>query len=324
MYNMTNRFDAASTADEVLEGTDLRGMRFLVTGISSGVGAETARALVSRGGTVVGTVRDAARATDVIEEIRAAAEAASTSLEGVELDLASLKSVRSACDRLLLDAQPLDVIIANAGIMATDFGLTEDGFETQFGTNHLGHFVLVNRLAHLLREGGRFVSLSSNGHRGADVNLEDPNFERSEYDRWEAYGRSKTANALFAVAFDRRYRDRGIRACAVMPGTSDTPLMRHLSPEDVDAVMEKIATDRAEGGAAPLKLKTVPQMAATSVWAAVVASADEIGGQYLENCHVAVVDDVPGIRDGVMSYAIDPAHAEHLWAKSEELAGEKF
>lgn len=240
------------------------------------------------------------------------------------MDLASLASVRAASDRLLADADELDGIIANAGIMATDYALTEDGFESQFGTNHIGHFVLVNRLAPLLRAGGRFVSLTSNGHRGADVNLEDPNFEHSAYDRWEAYGRSKTANALFAVEFDRRHRDRGVRACSVMPGTSDTPLMRHLSEDDIAAVMEKIATDRAEGGAAPLVMKTVAQMAATSVWAAVVADADEIGGRYLENCHVAVIDDVPGIRDGVMSYAIDPERARALWARSEELTGDRF
>lgn len=321
---MTNALSAESTADDVLDGVDLRGKRFLVTGISSGVGAETARALVAHGGKVLGTVRDAAKAEGVLSGIRLAAKAASTELEVVELDLASLASVRDASDRILADDRALDVIIANAGVMATDFGLTEDGFETQFGTNHLGHFVLVNRLASLLASGGRFVSLSSNGHRGADVNLEDPNFEQSAYDRWEAYGRSKTANALFAIAFDRRHRDRGIRACAVMPGTSDTPLMRHLTPEDLDAVMGKIASDRAEGGAAPLKLKTVPQMAATSVWAATIADTDEIGGRYLENCHVAAVDDVPGIRDGVMSYAISPANAERLWARSEELVGERF
>lgn len=251
---MAKSFDATSTADEVLEGTRLTGNRFLITGISSGVGAETARALVARGAQVVGTVRSVVKANDAIGQIRDAAVDGGGSLDVVEADLASLASVRAACDLVLSEATPLDVIIANAGVMATDFGLTDDSFETQFGTNHLGHFVLVNRLAPLLKPGGRFVSLSSNGHRGADVNLDDPNFEHSPYDRWEAYGRSKTANALFAVEFDRRHRQRGIRACAVMPGTSDTPLMRHLSSADRDAVMKAIADDRAEGGVAPLVL----------------------------------------------------------------------
>lgn len=321
---MAKSFDATSTADEVLEGTRLTGKRVLITGISSGVGAETARALVARGAQVVGAVRSVVKANDAIGQIRDTAVEGGGSLDVVEVDLASLTRVRAACDLVLSEATPLDVIIANAGVMATDFGLTEDGFETQFGTNHLGHFVLVNRLAPLLKPGGRFVSLSSNGHRSADVNLDDPNFEHSPYDRWEAYGRSKTANALFAVEFDRRHRQRGIRACAVMPGTSDTPLMRHLSPDDRDAVMKAIADDRAKGGVAPLVLKSVAQMAATSVWAAVIADADEIGGQYLENCHVAIVDDVPGIRDGVMSYAIDPIRAQQLWSKSEQMTGDQF
>lgn len=321
---MVKSFDATSTADEVLEGARLTGKRYLITGISSGVGAETARALVAHGAQVVGTVRSVVKASDAIEQIRGAAVEVGGSLDVVETDLASLASIRAACDLVLSEAKSLDVIIANAGVMATDFGRTDDGFETQFGTNHLGHFVLVNRLAPLLKPGGRFVSLSSNGHRGADVNLDDPNFEHSPYDRWKAYGRSKTANALFAVEFDRRHRQRGVRACAVMPGTSDTPLMRHLSPDDRDAVMKTIADDRAKGGVAPLFLKSVAQMAATSVWAAAIADADEIGGLYLENCHVAIVDDVPGIRDGVMSYAIDPVRAQQLWSESEQMTGDQF
>lgn len=305
---MTKAFDASSTADDVLAGVDLRGKRYLVTGVSSGIGTETARALAARGATVGGTVRsggtpDGAR---------------------VELDLASLASVRAGAEQLVATGRPFDGIIANAGIMAVPFGRTVDGFELQLGTNHLGHFVLVNRLRPVLRAGSRIVVLSSNGHRGADVDLEDPGFDRSPYDPWTAYGRSKTANALFALELDRRLREEGIRACAVMPGTGQTSLMKHLSKEDLDAVMKTVAEDRARRGDPPLKEKTPAQLAATSVWAAVVADADAIGGRYLENCHVAKVDDVPGIGDGVRSYALDPERARLLWKRSEELVGETF
>ncbi|WP_202444863.1 SDR family NAD(P)-dependent oxidoreductase [Schauerella aestuarii] len=318
------QFNATSTADDVLANVDLRGRRFLVTGVSSGVGLETARVLASRGAEVVGTVRDIAKADKDADSIRAAARQSGGSLQLIALDLASLASVRAGADGLLAAGALFDAVIANAGVMATPEGRTVDGFETQFGTNHLGHFVLINRIAALLRIGSRVVVLSSNGHRGADVDLDDPNFEHKAYDRWAAYGQSKTANALFAVEFDRRHRDQGIRAASVMPGTSDTPLMRHLGQEDLKAVFNQIASDRKAGGEAPLKMKTVEQMAATSVWAAIVADADDIGGRYLENCHVAEIDDVPGIRDGVMSYALDGERAKALWIKSEALVGERY
>lgn len=317
-------YGATSTADEVLDGIDLRGKRFVITGISSGVGAETARALAARGGEVVGIARSLERAGETVDMIRMAADQGGGSVEVVEADLASLLSVRSCAQRLLLDGRGFDVVFANAGVMATPFGHTVDGFETQFGINHIGHFVLVNRIAPLLKSGGRMVSLSSNGHRGADVDLDDPNFEHTEYDEWTAYGRSKTANCLFAVEFDRRHRQRGVRACAVMPGTAMTPLLRHLSDEAQAHVFASIDADRAAAGIQPLQLKTVGQMAATPVWAGVVADADEIGGKYAEDCHIADVDDGPGIGDGVRSYALDSERARHLWARSEELVGERF
>lgn len=320
----TNPLDETSTADDVLSRRDLRGMRFLITGVSSGVGVETARSLVARGAAVVGTVRDVAGANDPTAPIRDAAREGGGELILETLDLAALGSVRACADVLMARGESFDALITNAGVMATPQGRTADGFETQFGTNHLGHFVLVNRIASLLRNRGRLVSLSSNAHRGSDVDLDDPNFERSPYDRWLAYSRSKTANALFAVAFDGRHRSRGVRGCAVMPGTSDTGLMRHLSKEDLDEVMAKIAADRAAAGVGPLRLKTVEEMAATPVWAAVVADGDAVGGLYLENCHVAEIDDAPGIRDGVMSYALDPRRAELLWARSEAWVGERF
>ena len=230
---------------------------------------------------------------------------------------------RACADRLLADGRPFDLVGAIAGVMATPEGRTADGFETQFGTNHLGHFVLVNRIAPLLREGGRLVNLSSAGHRFADVDLDDPGFERTPYDRWAAYGRSKTANILFAVEFDRRHRDRGVRAAAVHPGAINTELGRHMTAAEVDELVASINASEPEG-APPFRWKTIPQGAATSVWAGVVAPADEVGGRYCEDGHVAGVTAGEGIRDGVRAYAVDPDHARALWAKSEELVGERF
>jgi NAD(P)-dependent dehydrogenase (short-subunit alcohol dehydrogenase family) len=246
----------------------------------------------------------------------------------VELDLANLKSVRACADRLLDKGDAFNLIIANAGVMATPFGHTADGFETQFGTNHLGHFVLVNRIAPLIRTGGRLINLASSGHRFANVDLADPNFEQTQYDPWIAYGRSKTANILFAVAFDARHRERGIRAAAVHPGGIQTELSRHMDESSALAMIAQINQQLAAEGKGPFTFKTIPQGAATSVWAGVVASADEIGGRYCENCHVGqvVADDAPiGVTDeGVRAYALDPNAAEALWQKSEELVGEHF
>ena len=220
------------------------------------------------------------------------------------------------------------MIIANAGVMATPFGHTADGFETQFGTNHLGHFVLVNRIASLLRAGGRLINLSSAGHRFSNVDLEDPNFERTPYEPFVAYGRSKTANVLFAVAFDKRNRDRGVRAAAVHPGGIRTELGRYMDQSRFQEMVDQINKQNAAEGKEPFSLKTIPQGAATSVWAAVVAPADEIGGRYCENCHVGhvVPDDVTlnVTVEGVRGYALDQKNAEALWKKSEELVGESF
>jgi NAD(P)-dependent dehydrogenase (short-subunit alcohol dehydrogenase family) len=317
---MTETFGATSTADEVLSGVDLKGKRYLVTGVSSGIGLETARALVAHGASVVGAVRNLAKAALATASVRDAALQGGGSLAFIELDLASLRSVRACADKLLADGQPFDAIIANAGVMATPFGRTVDGFELQFGTNHLGHFALINRIAPLLADNGRVVVLSSLSHRGADIDLDDPNFEHQAYDPWVAYSRSKTANVLFAVAFDQRHRDRGIRAAAVMPGNSLTDLPRHLSPEDLQGLLQTVDAARTEAGLPPKALKEIPQAAATSVWAAVVANKDEIGGHYLEDCAIAPIDDTPNpFADGVRSYALDANNAKQLWAKSEEL-----
>ena len=314
-------FGAKSTTDEVLAGIDLSGKRVLVTGVSAGLGVETARALKAHGAEVVGMARDLGKAE------RALREADAWPIELVEVDLADLKSVRAAADQLNAAGGSFDLVIANAGVMRTPFGYTADGFETQFGTNHLGHFVLLNRIAPLIADGGRLVNLSSAGHRYSDVDLNDPNFERTPYDPMIAYGRSKTANVLFAVEFDRRHKDRGVRATAVHPGGIRTELDRHMKPGELDEWVAKIDADLASRGEPPLEFKTIPQGAATSVWAGVVASGDQVGGHYCADCHVVtnVTDgELSALSDGVRPYALDPERAKALWAKSEEMVGERF
>jgi NAD(P)-dependent dehydrogenase (short-subunit alcohol dehydrogenase family) len=321
-------FGQTSTTDDVLNGVDLRGKRILVTGVSAGLGVETARALVAHGAQVVGAARDVGKAAAATAHLARGAAANGGSLHLVALDLANLTSVRACTDALAADGHRFDVVIANAGVMATPFGRTADGFETQFGTNYLGHFVLVNRLAPLLSAGGRFVSLSSAGHRIANVDLEDPNFERTQYHPMVAYGRSKTANALLAVAFDQRHKDRGVRAAAVHPGVVQTELGRHMSSEMQLALSERLNQENAARGKGPFEWKTVAQGAATSVWAAVVAPADEVGGQYCANCQVCpiVPDDEPLTPEvaGVRGHALDPQTAAALWRVSEQLVDESF
>jgi NAD(P)-dependent dehydrogenase (short-subunit alcohol dehydrogenase family) len=321
-------FGATSTTDEVLSGVNLKSKRIFVTGVSAGLGVETARSLVAHGAQVVGAARDLNKAKTATAQVRQEAEANGGSFDLAELDLANLKSVRACADGLLAKGEVFDVIIANAGVMATPFGHTANGFETQFGTNHLGHFVLVNRIASLIREGGRLINLSSSGHRYANVDLDDPNFERTTYEPFVAYGRSKTANILFAVAFDKRHRGRGVRAAAVHPGGIQTELGRYVEAGRLEKLLEDINRQLAAEGKGPFQWKSIPQGAATSVWAAVVAPSDKVGGQYCENCHVGriVPDDVAitPISEGVRAYALDATNAEALWKKSEEMVGESF
>jgi NAD(P)-dependent dehydrogenase (short-subunit alcohol dehydrogenase family) len=321
---MAGSFGTETTTDEVLEGVDLSGKRILVTGVSAGLGVETARALAAHGALVVGAARDLDKARKATEVVRADAKNGG-GIELVELDLASLKSVRACADALVAAGKPFDLVICNAGVMACPKGKTADGFETQFGTNHLGHFVLVNRIASLFKPGSRLVNLSSSGHRFSDVNLADPNFEHTPYTEFGAYGRSKTANVLFAVEFDRRHKDEGVRATAVHPGGIQTELGRYMTPEVTQAMINQINEANAKSaGGAEFTWKTIPQGAATSVWAGLVAPADAVGAHFCEDCHVAEIINDPGFRGGVRSYALDPEHAKALWAKSEEMVGEKF
>jgi len=325
---MTATLGATSTADDVLEGIDLHGKRILVTGVSAGIGVETARALAAHGAQIVGAARDLVKAEAATAQVRKDAAANGGAFELVALDLASLQSVRACAGELLARGEPFDVIIANAGVMATPLGHTTDGFETQFGTNHLGHFVFVNRIAPLLRAGGRLINLASSGHRFSNVDLNDPHFQRTAYDPFVAYGRSKTANILFAVAFDRRHRERGVRAAAVHPGAIRTELGRHVDAAQIQQLLDQMNQQLAAEGKGPFQWKTIPQGAATSVWAGFVAPADEVGARYCENCHVgAIVPDdavISAMSEGVRGYALDPDNAEALWRKSEELVGESW
>lgn len=304
-----------TTTDEILADVELAGTTALVTGASSGLGVETARALVAHGARLVLAVRDLAKG----ERALAAAGVDPSAYDLRAVDLADLASVRAFSDDVLADVERLDLVVANAGVMATPRGATVDGFETQFGTNHLGHFVLVNRLTPLLVRSApaRVVVVSSAGHRIADVDLDDPGFERTPYDPWIAYGRSKTANVLFAVELDRRLRDLGVRATAVHPGEITTGLGRHLTDETRALMVERV-------GPREMVFKPVEAGAATSVWAGLVADADIIGGRYCENCGVAEVTTDPASTTGVFGYAVDGGRARALWALSERLVGERF
>lgn len=323
MPTNTTTFGRKSTTDDVLAGIDLAGKRVLVTGVSAGLGLETTRALVSHGAHVIGTARDLTKAAKALADIGLA----SAAIELVELDLADLASVRRATDELNAKRLPLDLVIANAGVMAPPFGLTADGFETQFGTNHLGHFVFVNRIANLMRPGSRLVMLASSGHRFSNVDLEDPNFATTAYEPFLGYGRSKTANILFAVEFDRRYRSLGLRAAAVHPGGIRTELARHMGGDQLQLLVDQINADLAAEGKAPMEWKTPQQGAATTLWAGIVAGADDVGGRYCEDCQVSPVISEESIgfgSPGVRPYALDPETANALWARSEDLVSETF
>jgi NAD(P)-dependent dehydrogenase (short-subunit alcohol dehydrogenase family) len=324
---VTDMFGSKSTTDEVLAGIDLTGKRVVVTGTSAGLGIETARALAAHGAHVIGTARDLAKAEAATAPVREVAAQGDGSFELLEMDLASFTSVRNATNAISAAGHPIDLIIANAGVMATPFGLTEDGFEMQLGTNHLGHFLFINRLEPLIPDGGRVVVLGSSGHRYGPPDLDDPNFQTRPYDPALAYGRSKSANILFAVEFDRRHRNRGARAAAVHPGGIQTELSRHFPDGTLEKMADEMSAILVAQGKGPFEWKTIPQGAATSLWAA-TAPGDEIGGQYCENCHVGQIipDDQPltAASEGVRAYALDPERAKALWTRSEEWVGERF
>jgi NAD(P)-dependent dehydrogenase (short-subunit alcohol dehydrogenase family) len=295
---------------DVVDGSDLTGQVCVITGATSGLGRESARALASVGAHVVLAGRSRAGLTDAERWIRDAVDDARITTAIV--DLTSLAGVRDAA-QAIADAVPaIHVLMNNAGVMFTPFGRTSDGFETQFGTNHLGHFELTRRLETKLAaaDGARIVNLSSDGHKLADVDLDDPNWHQREYNKLHAYGASKTANILHAVELDGRMRDFGIRAYAVHPGMVATKLARHMSREDVAAITampeQREITDETD--VSKMEVLTPEQGAATQVWAAVTADLNGIGGVYLADCE---------IRDTVVAYAVDEERAHRLWELSE-------
>jgi NAD(P)-dependent dehydrogenase (short-subunit alcohol dehydrogenase family) len=306
-------FGRETTTDEVLAGIDLSGKHALVTGASAGLGVETTRALAAHGAKVTMAVRNLAKGQAAADQIRATVPDADLELR--EVDLAAQATSRRVNDAFTADHATLDLFIGNAGLMACPYGTTVDGFELQFGTNHLGHFTMARALLPLLQAtpGSRAVLLSSAGHRMGDVDLDDPGFERTPYSEWNAYGRSKTANVLTAVALDRRLAEHGSRAFAVHPGGIVTELGRHLTEDTLNQMKDF----RAPG--VEIFWKTVPQGAATTCYAATSPDLDDQRACYLEDCHIAEPTDDPLAGEGVRSYALDPERAEALWSRSEQM-----
>ena len=305
-------FGAQSTAAEVIDGIDLGGKLAVVTGGYSGVGLETVRALVDAGASVVVPARrvDHARAElDGIDRV-----------EIDELHLDDLDSVRGFAERFLASDRKLDLLVNNAGVMASPEFRVGPGWEGQFATNHLGHYVLTNLLWPALTRGGggaRVIELTSAAHRISPIRFDDLQFERDPYDKWQAYGQSKTANSLFALQLDALGQDQGVRAFAVHPGGIMTPLQRHLSREEMHASGWLDDEGNPVG-----QFKTPEQGAATSVWAATSPQLDGMGGVYCADCDIAdIVESIEPGGGGVIAHAVDPAAAARLWDVSAELTG---
>jgi NAD(P)-dependent dehydrogenase (short-subunit alcohol dehydrogenase family) len=320
-HPLNSRFDATSSTDDVIAGVDLRGRTAIVTGGYSGLGLETTRALASAGASVVVPARSAGKA-----------RAALSGLEGVELaalDLLDPASIAAFARTIVDSGRAVHMLVNSAGVMATPLRRDARGHEQQFSANHLGHFALAVQLwPALVRAGAaRLVSVSSRGHRFAGIDFDDPDFERRPYDKWQAYGQSKTANVLLAVEADRRGREQGIRAFAVHPGSIMTDLARDL--DDDDFARLGIARSAAHGHVpAGLSVaeggdfRTIAQGAATAVWCATSPELDGLGGVYCENVNVAGMAAVDnGSRRGVSPWAVDPELARRLWAMSERMSG---
>lgn len=306
-------FGARTTAAEVLRGIGLSGKLAVVTGGYSGLGLETTRALAAAGAHVVVPARRRETAQKALEGI--------SRTEIDTLDLADLDSVRSFAERFLATGRGIDVLINSAAVMACPETRVGPGWEAQFATNHLGHYALVNRLwPALARDGGaRVVSVSSRGHHRSGIRWEDVHFVRG-YDKWEAYGQAKTANALFAVELDALGRDSGVRAFSLHPGGILTPLQRHLPTEEMVAA----GWIDEQGNQLPPSFKTPEQGAATQVWAATSPQLEGAGGVYCEDCDIAgpaPAGEPSAQASGVREYATDPEQAARLWALSAELTG---
>jgi NAD(P)-dependent dehydrogenase (short-subunit alcohol dehydrogenase family) len=310
-------FGFHSTASEVVAGLDLSNVSAIVTGASGGLGAESARALAERGARVTLTARDVAKGEKAAAAIRKST--GNDRIDVIPLELMSLDSVRAFAKEFSARGAGLNLLLCNAGVMACPLARNAQGWESQFATNHVGHFLLAGLLQPLLVASApsRVVSVSSRGHRFSPVVFEDIQFERRPYDKWSAYGQAKTANVLFAVELDRRLASRGVRANALHPGGIVTELGRHLTQDDIKELMS-----RAPGG--KMDWKTPEQGAATSVWAATAPELEGKGGLYLDDCQIAGERTSPDDPGGYEPYARDPAAARRLWTVSEELVGETF
>lgn len=301
-------------ASQAIGGRKLNGKLAIVTGGYSGLGLETTKALVGAGATVIVPARTPDKARAALAGIRGVEQAA--------LDLSDPSSIDAFARDVVKSSRKVDILVNNAAIMASPLMKDSRGYEAQFATNHLGHFQLTARLWPMLKQGGgaRVVSLSSIGHRRSPVNLEDPNFEKSTYDKWEAYGRAKSANSLFAVALDEFGQPHNVRAFAVHPGGIMTDLQRFM-PEEEKRAMGWID----ENGRLNERFKTPSQGAATSVWCATNLQLEGKGGVYCEDCDIA--EAVPADAQtwsGVRPWAIDPVAAKKLWTLSEKMTGVSF
>ncbi|WP_042159584.1 oxidoreductase [Paenibacillus gorillae] len=315
-------FGASSTTTEVIAGIDLNGKVAIVTGGYSGLGLETVRTLHGAGATVIVPTRDPERAASALEGL--------ARVEIAPMNLLDPASIDAFGDMFLASGRPLHMLVNSAGIMASPLSRDARGYESQFATNHLGHFQLTTKLWPALCQarGARVVSVSSKGHRYSPVVFDDPNFEHRAYDRWAAYGQSKTANILFALELDRRGRGEGIRAFSLHPGSIvGTGLEKHLTREELVAggILNEDGTPILDP---ERQLKTLEQGAATIVWCATTPMLSGLGGVYCENCEVATLMDEAGEgssmrsaarMDGVMAYAVDPKSAERLWVLSQQL-----
>jgi NAD(P)-dependent dehydrogenase (short-subunit alcohol dehydrogenase family) len=304
-------FGPKTTAEEALAGRHLRGKVAIVTGGHAGLGLETARVLANAGATVVIGARDPKKAQIAVAKIK--------NVEVGQLDLASPSSIDRFANQFLNSNRALDLLINNAGIMATPLMRDDRGYEMQFATNHLGHFQLTAGLWKALKKArdARVVALSSRGHSFGEVDFNDPNFNNRPYDKWAAYGQSKSANSLFAVELDKRGQEHGIRAFAAHPGGILTDLSRHLTEEELNA----FGIYRENGVTkVPERFKTIEQGAATTVWCAASPQLNGKGGVYCEDCDIAAI--VPAdskLNTGVRPWAVDKAAAQALWILSEKL-----